>query len=147
MVRLRMLALCWNRLLKLKNNEFEASSMRLYLTTQRRTLAFHACPALKAVQMGILRAAYPWQESYFAALCETDRRLVMGRVSEALSSIDERRLSPVKSERERIWLELADVGIRRLITELSGNSIELEGHCTQTCCLLEALDAQIARCV
>jgi hypothetical protein len=73
--------------------------------------------------MGILRAAYPWQESYFAALCEIDRSLVMGRVSEALSAIEERRLSPVKSERERIWLELADVGIRRLITELSGNSI------------------------
>jgi hypothetical protein len=72
--------------------------------------------------MGSLRAAYPWQESYLAALYETDRSLVMGRIYEALSAIEQRRLSPVKSEQEQFALAIAEAGVRGLITQLTGDS-------------------------
>ena len=72
--------------------------------------------------MATVRAAYPWQESYFAALYETDRSLLMGRIYEALSAMEQRRLSPVKSEREQIALVVADAGVRRMIAQFTSDS-------------------------
>ncbi len=62
--------------------------------------------------------AYDWQEPYTAAIWETDDLLVQGRIYEALSAVEERRLSPVEvgSEEDNALTE-ADTGIQLLITE------------------------------
>ena len=61
---------------------------------------------------------YPWQEPYTAAIWETDDLLMDGRIYEALSAVEQRRLSPVEmnSDEDRALGE-ADTGIQTLITE------------------------------
>lgn len=72
--------------------------------------------------METLRAAYPWQESYFAIFTETDITLVIGRVYEAIAAIEQRRLSPVTLEAEQIALIFADAGIKSLIAKKNAES-------------------------
>jgi hypothetical protein len=67
--------------------------------------------------MDTLRAAYPWQESYFAIFTEPNRTLAIGRVYEAIAAIEQRRLSPITEEAEQVALISADAGIRKLIAE------------------------------
>jgi hypothetical protein len=64
--------------------------------------------------------AYGWQEPYTAAIWETDDLLVKGRIYEALSAVEERRLSPVEvgSDEDHALME-ADTGIQVLITEIA----------------------------
>jgi hypothetical protein len=61
---------------------------------------------------------YDWQQPYTAAIWETDNLLKEGRISEALSAVEERRLSPVQAgSDEGHALAEADAGIQNLITE------------------------------
>jgi hypothetical protein len=62
--------------------------------------------------------AYDWQQPYTAAIWETDDLLMEGRICEALSAVEERRLSPVEvgSDEDHALTE-ADTGIQGLITE------------------------------
>jgi hypothetical protein len=61
---------------------------------------------------------YDWQQPYTAAIWETDNLLMEGRIGEAQSAIEKRRLSPVQvgSDEDRALTE-ADTGIQGLITE------------------------------
>ena len=61
---------------------------------------------------------YDWQQPYTAAIWETDNLLMEGRISETLSAVEERRLSPVQAgSDEGHALTEADAGIQNLITE------------------------------
>jgi hypothetical protein len=61
---------------------------------------------------------YDWQQPYPAAIWETDNLLMEGRISEALSAVEERRLSRVQvGWYEGLALAEADAGIQSLITE------------------------------
>jgi hypothetical protein len=61
---------------------------------------------------------YDWQQPYTAAIWETDNLLMEGRISEALSAVEERWLSPVQvGGDEGHALAEADAGIQSLITE------------------------------
>jgi hypothetical protein len=60
--------------------------------------------------------AYLWVTSHRAAVCETDNALTMTRIYEALSAIEQRRLTPVEPEEERA-LTAAEEGLQKLITE------------------------------
>jgi hypothetical protein len=68
------------------------------------------------------RAAFPWQESYFAIFDETDCDLALGRIYEAIAAIEQRRLSPVQTEIEEVALLLAEMGIRKFIAERNAAS-------------------------
>ena len=61
---------------------------------------------------------YGWQSVYAQAILETDDLLITGRIYEAISAIEQRRLSPVESNSdEECALNDAAVGIKALITE------------------------------
>jgi hypothetical protein len=61
---------------------------------------------------------YDWQQPYAAAIWETDNLLMEGRIGEALSAVEERRLSPVQVGcDEGHALAEADAGIQNLIAE------------------------------
>ncbi len=62
---------------------------------------------------------YGWQLVYAQAILETDDLLITGRIYEAISAIEQRRLSPVESNSdEECALNDAGVGIKKaLITE------------------------------
>jgi hypothetical protein len=60
---------------------------------------------------------YDWQQPYTAAIWETDDLLMNGRIYEALSAVEQRRLSPVEvgSDEDRALTE-ADTGLQNLAT-------------------------------
>jgi hypothetical protein len=61
---------------------------------------------------------YGWQAIYVRAILETDDLLITERIYEALSAIEQRRLSPVeRNSDEDCVLNNAEVGIKALITE------------------------------
>jgi diacylglycerol kinase family enzyme len=61
---------------------------------------------------------YGWQAVYVRATLETDDLLITGRIYEALSAIEQRRLSPVeRNSDEDCALNNAEVGMKALITE------------------------------
>jgi hypothetical protein len=61
---------------------------------------------------------YGWQSIYVRAILETDNSLITGRIYEALSAIEQRRLSPVERDSdEDCALDDAEVRIKTLITE------------------------------
>ena len=64
------------------------------------------------------REIYGWQTVYVRAILETDNSLVTGRIYEALSAIEQRRLSRVeRNSDEDCALNDAEVRIKTLITE------------------------------
>lgn len=65
-----------------------------------------------------MKPKYPWQALYLAAILETDNAAMPLRIHEALSAIEQRRLSPIEpgSEEERA-LERAERGILTLKAE------------------------------
>jgi hypothetical protein len=67
---------------------------------------------------------YDWQQPYTAAIWETDNLSIKGRIYEALSAVQERRLSPVElgSDEDRALTE-ADTGIQSLITERTEKAV------------------------
>ncbi len=59
---------------------------------------------------------YGWQAVYIRAIVETDDLLITGRIYEAISALEQRRLSPVESNSdEDCALNEAEVGIKALI--------------------------------
>jgi len=61
---------------------------------------------------------YSWQSVCVRAISETDNSLTTARIYEALSAIEQRRLSPVeKNSEEDCALNDAEVRIKTLITE------------------------------
>ena len=61
---------------------------------------------------------YRWQSVCVRAILEKDALLITGRIYEALSAIEQRRLSPVESNSdEDCALNEAEVGIKALFTE------------------------------
>jgi hypothetical protein len=61
---------------------------------------------------------YGWQAVCVRAILERDDLLITGRIYEAISAIEHRRLSPVESNSdEDCALNDAEVGIKALITE------------------------------
>ena len=61
---------------------------------------------------------YGWQSVCVRAILERDDLLITGRIYEALSAIEQRRLNPVESNSdEDCALNEAEVGIKALITE------------------------------
>jgi hypothetical protein len=68
---------------------------------------------------------YDWQQPYTAAIWETDNLLMEGRIGEALSAVEERRLSPVQvGSDEGHALAEADMGIQTLISERAGKLLK-----------------------
>jgi flagellar biosynthesis regulator FlbT len=62
--------------------------------------------------------SYSWEESYLAAVRETDKNLMEGRIYEALAAVERRRLSPVESDGdEDRALKNVEAGIKALIAE------------------------------
>jgi hypothetical protein len=62
---------------------------------------------------------YGWREPYVYAVLETDPKLKIGQILEAVAAIEQRRLSPVETEDERRSLENAWEGVQVLISESS----------------------------
>ena len=76
---------------------------------------------------------YGWQAVYVSAILETDDLLITGRIYEAISALEQRRLSPVESNRdEDCALNKAEVGIKALITERTDRFVwdAIPGHWT-----------------
>ena len=76
---------------------------------------------------------YGWQAVYVRSILETDDLLITGRIYEALSAIEQRRLSPVeRNSDEDCALNEAEVGIKALITERTDRFIwnAAPGHWT-----------------
>jgi hypothetical protein len=67
---------------------------------------------------------YAWEQAYRTAVCETDNNLMMSRIYEALSAIEQRRLSPVEpdSDEDRA-LTAVDAGLKNLITERTARPV------------------------
>lgn len=60
---------------------------------------------------------YSWRECYVHAVLETDPELKFAKIFDAISAIEQRRLSPIETDQERWELENADQGIQALISE------------------------------
>ncbi len=76
---------------------------------------------------------YGWQAVYVRAILETDDLLITGRIYEAISALEQRRLSPVESNSdEDCALNEAEVGIKALIAERTDRFIwnATPGHWT-----------------
>jgi hypothetical protein len=65
------------------------------------------------------KPTYSWRVCYIKAVLETDPNLKFVYIYEAISAIEQRRLSPVESDEERSELENAWDGVRALISENS----------------------------
>ncbi len=62
--------------------------------------------------------SYDWQSVYVRAILETDNSLITGRIYEALSAIEQRRLSPVERNSDGdCALNDAEAGIKALVTQ------------------------------
>jgi hypothetical protein len=76
---------------------------------------------------------YGWQSICVRAISEKDDLLITGRIYEALSAIEQRRLSPVeRNSDEDCALNDAEAGIKALITERTDRFIwnAAPGHWT-----------------
>jgi len=76
---------------------------------------------------------YGWQAVYVRAILETDDLLITGRIYEALSALEQRRLRPVESTSdEDCALNKAEAGIKALITERTDRFVwnAIPGHWT-----------------
>jgi hypothetical protein len=58
------------------------------------------------IQSEFMSDLYRWQQTYLAAICETDNAQLPGRILEARSAIEERLLSPIEAD-ERGAIETA----------------------------------------
>jgi hypothetical protein len=76
---------------------------------------------------------YGWQSVYVRAILETDDLLISGRIYEAISALEQRRLSPVESNSdEDCALNKGEAGIKALITERMDRFVRnaIPGHWT-----------------
>jgi hypothetical protein len=76
---------------------------------------------------------YGWQSVYVRAILETDDLLITERIYEAISALEQRRLSPIESNSdEECALNGAEAGIKALITERMDRLVwdAIPGHWT-----------------
>jgi hypothetical protein len=59
---------------------------------------------------------YSWQIEYKSALLETDHNQVRSRIYAAIAALEQRRLSPVGRDENRV-LTAAEAGLQQLITD------------------------------
>jgi hypothetical protein len=71
----------------------------------------------------VMDRIYSWQAVYMAAICETDDTLIEGRILEALSSLEERLLSPIEGE-EALAIAHAAAGLQVLKAERGNNLLD-----------------------
>jgi len=58
---------------------------------------------------------FPWQKAYLAAFRETDPTPLSVRISEAMSALEQRNLSPLPSKEEKTVLRQAQIAMRLLL--------------------------------
>ena len=63
----------------------------------------------------IADANFPWHRAYLAALSETDPLPLSIRISDAMSALEERQLSPVSKKEEKAVLRQAQIAIRLIL--------------------------------
>jgi hypothetical protein len=60
----------------------------------------------------IADANLPWHKAYLAAFSETDPAPLSLRISEAMSALTQRQLSPLSSKEEKVVLRQARIAMR-----------------------------------
>jgi hypothetical protein len=60
-------------------------------------------------------ANFPWHKAYLAALSETDPTPLSLRISEAMSALEERELSPLSKKDEKLVLRQAQIAMRLML--------------------------------
>jgi hypothetical protein len=63
----------------------------------------------------IADANFPWHRAYLAALSETDPLPLSIRISDAMSALEERQLSPLSKKEEKAVLRQAQIAIRLIL--------------------------------
>jgi hypothetical protein len=63
----------------------------------------------------IADANLPWHKAYMAALSETDSSPLSFRISEAMSALEQRQLSPLSKKEEKLLLRQAQIAIRLMV--------------------------------
>ena len=58
---------------------------------------------------------FPWHRAYLAALSETDPLPLSIRISDAMSALEERQLSPLSKKEEKAVLRQAQIAIRLIL--------------------------------
>jgi hypothetical protein len=57
----------------------------------------------------------PWHKAYLAALSETDPSPLSLRISDAMSALEQRELSPLSKKDEKLVLRQAQIAIRLML--------------------------------
>jgi hypothetical protein len=60
-------------------------------------------------------AYFPWHKAYLAALSETDPMPLSLRISEAMSVLTLRQLSPLSNNEEKVMLRQAQIAMRLML--------------------------------
>jgi hypothetical protein len=60
----------------------------------------------------IADANLPWHKAYMAAFSETDPTSLSLRISEAMSVLTQRQLSPLSNKEEKVMLRQAQIAMR-----------------------------------
>jgi len=63
----------------------------------------------------ISSAELPWQRAYLAAFRETDPTPLLIRITDAMSALEQRQLSPLSNKEEKIVLRQAQIAVRLLL--------------------------------
>jgi hypothetical protein len=58
---------------------------------------------------------FPWHKAYLAALSETDVSPLSTRISDAMSALEQRELSPLSKKDEKAILRQAQIAIRLML--------------------------------
>lgn len=58
---------------------------------------------------------FPWRETYLAAFSETDPTRLSLRISEAMSALTQRHLSPLSNKEEKVELRQAQIAMRLVL--------------------------------
>jgi hypothetical protein len=57
----------------------------------------------------------PWHKAYLAALSDTDPSPLSTRISDAMSALEQRELSPLSKKDEKLVLRQAQIAIRLML--------------------------------
>jgi hypothetical protein len=60
-------------------------------------------------------AYFPWRSTYLAAFSETDPAPLSLRISEAMSALTQRHLSPLSNKEEKAVLRQAQIAMRLML--------------------------------
>jgi hypothetical protein len=74
---------------------------------------------------------FPWRKTYLAAFSDTDPAPLSLRISEAMSVLTQRQLSPLSNNEEKVMLRQAQIAMRLMLirNEAAGNNRPLRTHC------------------